>query len=150
MPEFMKAPYSYREDPNIPAFDDSKALFVFDGVCVLCSGGASWLMKFDHAAKVNFTSAQGELGLALYQHYGRVIDDSYLQLVEGRAYEASSGYFALCNVLGWPWKMLNIFAVIPERWRDWGYGQIATHRYRWFGKVGYCDLLTTEQRARLL
>ena len=34
--------YAYRDDPDVPKFDDSKALFVFDGVCVLCSGGASW------------------------------------------------------------------------------------------------------------
>ena len=150
MPKFMKSAYSYREDSNVPVFDDSKALFVFDSVCVLCSGGASWIMKLDRGANVNFTSAQGELGRGLYQHYGRVIDDSYLLLVDGRAYEASSGYFALCDVLGWPWKILHIFELVPEQWRDWAYGQIATHRYRWFGKVGYCELLTLEQKARLL
>ena len=38
---------------------DSRALFVFDGVCVVCSGGASWIMRFDRRPKVNFTSMQG-------------------------------------------------------------------------------------------
>ena len=31
MPELQRASYSYREDPDVPAFDDKRALFVFDG-----------------------------------------------------------------------------------------------------------------------
>jgi len=59
MPEVSAQAYSYRGDPAVPPFDDRRALFVFDGVCVLCSGGASWLMRFDRRPKVNFTSMQG-------------------------------------------------------------------------------------------
>ncbi len=55
MPELAHAPYSYREDSGVPAFDDSKALFVFDGMCVLCSGGAAFAMRHDRRARVNFT-----------------------------------------------------------------------------------------------
>ena len=62
MPEVSKLPYSYRNDPTVPAFNDSKALFVFDGICVLCSGGASWIMRRDCNALVNFTPAQEVLG----------------------------------------------------------------------------------------
>jgi hypothetical protein len=29
---------SYRDNLEVPSFDDSRALFVFDGVCVLCCG----------------------------------------------------------------------------------------------------------------
>ena len=150
MVEFNRPAYSYRDDPTVPAFDDSKPLFVFDGVCVLCSGGASWIMKNDRAANVNFTAAQTALGQALYRHYGRVIDDSYLLILKGQAYEASNGYFELFNVIGWPWRSLNVFKIVPVWMRDWVYHQIATNRYRWFGKVGYCNLLTPLQRTRLL
>ena len=58
MPELRRAPYSYRDDPAVPAFDDSTALFVFDGVCVLCSGGAAFLMRHDRHARMNFTPAR--------------------------------------------------------------------------------------------
>ncbi len=150
MPELSTAAFSYRHDPAVPDYDDSKPLFVFDGICVLCSGGANWLMRVDRNAKVNLTSAQEKLGSALYKHYGRQIDDSYLFIRNGRAYEASRGYFELCHVLGWPWKLLLPLAIIPESWRDWLYGQIAKNRYRWFGKVEYCTLLTPSQRARLI
>ncbi len=150
MPELTAAPFSYRQDAGVPKFDDSKPLFVFDGVCVLCSGGARWLMKFDRHAKVNLTAAQENLGRALYQHYGRQIDDSYLFICNGRAFESSRGYLELCRVLGWPWKVLLPLTIIPESWRDWFYDRIAKNRYRWFGKVEFCSLLTPTQRARLI
>ena len=39
--------YSYRRDPNVPPFDDSKPLVIFDGMCVLCSNGIRWMLDRD-------------------------------------------------------------------------------------------------------
>lgn len=142
--------YAYRHDPKVPSFDDSKALFVFDGVCVLCSGGASWLMRRDGQRRVNFTSAQGPLGEALYAHFGLQMDGSYLLIEGGCAYTASAGYLRLCKVLGGPWHLLRILGLIPAVLRDGVYAQLARNRYRWFGKAEFCALLSEEQRQRLL
>jgi len=150
MPEVSTTCFSYRADRTIPAFDDSRALFVFDGVCVLCSGGARWIMQHDGKALLNFTPAQETLVRALYSHYGVDMDESYLLISNGRAYTASRGYIELCRIMGGWWNILRVAAVIPERVRDWCYGLIARNRYRWFGKTGYCTLLTPEQRRRLL
>jgi predicted DCC family thiol-disulfide oxidoreductase YuxK len=150
MPEASAKAYSYRGDAAVPLFDDSRALFVFDGVCVLCSGGASWLMRFDRRPKVNFTSMQGTLGQALYRHYGVEPDESYLLIINGRAFTASRGYLELCALMGGVWHLLRVGALIPEGWRDALYAAIARNRYRWFGRVEYCARLAPEQRARLL
>jgi predicted DCC family thiol-disulfide oxidoreductase YuxK len=150
MPEVSKSQFSYRDDRTVPHFDDSRALFVFDGVCVLCSGGASWIMQRDRKALLNFTSAQDTLGRALYTHYGVDMDETYLLIANGRAYTASRGYIELCRILGGWWNILRVAVVIPERLRDWVYLLIARNRYRWFGKTDYCMLLTPEQRRRLL
>jgi predicted DCC family thiol-disulfide oxidoreductase YuxK len=150
MPEVSKQPFSYRDDSAVPVFDGSRTLFVFDGICVLCSGGASWIMRHDSKALVNFTPAQEALGQALYAHYGIEMDESYLLIADGRAYTASRGYLELCRILGGWWHALRISAVIPERLRDWLYALIARNRYRWFGKADYCALLSQEQRERLL
>jgi predicted DCC family thiol-disulfide oxidoreductase YuxK len=150
MPEVSKSVFSYREDPTVPAFDDSRALFVFDGVCVLCSGGASWIMRHDRKMLVNFTPAQESLGRALYAHYGVAMDETYLLIAEGRAFTASRGYIELCRTLGRWWHVLRIAGLLPERLRDRLYAVIARNRYRWFGKTGYCALLTSSQRARLI
>src|SRR4051812_17746410 len=99
MPEVSTRSASYRDDPTVPAFDDRSALFVFDGVCVLCSGGASWVMRHDKEMRVNFAPAQEALGQALYSHYGIAMDDSYLLIVEGRAFTATRGYVELSKLL---------------------------------------------------
>lgn len=150
MPEVGKPLASYRGDPAVPAFDDSRPLFVFDGVCVLCSGGAGWLMRHDRHARVNFTPAQGVLGQALYAHYDIDMNETYLLIANGRAFTASRGYLELCRILGGWWHLYRTAAIIPERLRDAIYACIASHRYRWFGKTDYCALLTPEQRTRLL
>ena len=38
--------YSYRADPAVPRFDDSEALIIFDGHCVLCSSGVQWMQPY--------------------------------------------------------------------------------------------------------
>lgn len=149
MPEVSKQPFSYRNDPAVPDFDDRKALFVFDGICVLCSTGASWIMRNDGRALVNFTPAQEALGQALYAHYGIDMDESYLLIADGSAYTASRGYLELCRILGRWWHALRMSAIIPERLRDWLYALVARNRYRWFGKADFCALLTNAQRERL-
>jgi predicted DCC family thiol-disulfide oxidoreductase YuxK len=150
MPRLETAAYSYRDDPAVPEFDDGRPLFLFDGVCVLCSGGASFLMRHDRKGIVAFASAQSPLGSALYRHYGMPIDESYLLLIRGKAYTKSDGYFRLFRQLGGAWRLLNIFRVVPQTIRDWVYDRIAANRYKWFGKTAYCTLLSPEQRSRLL
>lgn len=150
MPDLSPAPYSYRDDPSVPSFDDSRALFLFDGICVLCSGGASWLMRHDRKGLVNFSPAQDALGRAIYAHTGIELDESYLLIKDGRIYSATAGYLELCRTLGGIWHLARITRLCPERLRDAIYALVARNRYRWFGKVDYCALLTPEQRRRLL
>ena len=150
MPELLATPFSYCSDPAVPPFDDTRALFVSDGVCVLYSGGTAFLMRRDRHARLNFTAAQGPLGQALYAHYGIDWNAIYLLVEQGRAYTASAGYFRLCAVLGGAWHLLRIGAIIPEGMRDAVYRLLARNRYRWFGTADHCALLTPEQRTRLI
>lgn len=145
-----REPYSYRTDPTVPPFDDSRPLFVFDQVCVLCSGGASFMMRHDHAKRIAFTPAQGEIGQALYRHYGVAMDETYLFLANGRAATMSEGYFFMARELqGW-WRLARVLRVVPRILRDAVYRLVARNRYRWFGRTESCALLTVDQRARLL
>lgn len=142
--------YSYREDPAVPRFDDARPLFVFDGHCGLCSGGVRWLMKADREGRIGFTSAQGELGRALYRHYGVDVDTTYLLIDRGEAFGMSGGYFRLLPYLGGAWHVWRILGLVPEAVRDAVYRLVARNRYRWFGRHDLCALLTEEQRSRLV
>jgi len=145
-----RAPFSYRRDPAVPDFPDDKPLFLFDGVCVLCSGGANWLMHHDRHDRFRFAPAQSSLGAALYRHYGLAMDDTYLLIEGGRGYGKSTGYLRMLDTLGSVWLALKVFHLVPRPGRDFVYDIVARNRYRWFGKVGYCDLLTPAMKAKLL
>ena len=42
-----RPPYSYRDDPAVPHFDDGGPVAIMDGDCVLCAGGARAIVRFD-------------------------------------------------------------------------------------------------------
>lgn len=142
--------YSYRDDPAVPPFDDARPLFVFDHHCVLCSGGARFLMQHDRAGRIAFTSAQGAIGEALYRHYGLAMDETYLFLARGRAETMSDGYLAVAREFGGVWHLAGAGRLVPRIVRDAIYRLVARNRYRWFGRTEACALLSPEQRARLL
>ncbi len=150
MPEVTHRLYSWRDDPAVPAFPDEAPLFVFDGHCVLCSGGSAFIMRRDKGGRVRFASAQSPLGAALFRHLGVDSDATYLFIHRGRAWTKSAGYLHLFRALGGWLRLLEVGAIVPERPCDWVYDRVAANRYRWFGRSDHCALLTPEQRRRLL
>jgi predicted DCC family thiol-disulfide oxidoreductase YuxK len=143
-------PYSYQRDPAVPDFPDDKPLFVFDGVCVLCSGGAQWLMRHDSKRVFRLSAAQSPVGAALYRHYGIAMDETYLLISNGLPYTKSGGYLHMCKIVGGWWRAFLIFGLVPRVLRDWAYDIVARNRYRWFGKVGYCELISADLKSTLV
>ncbi|MEL6709274.1 MAG: DCC1-like thiol-disulfide oxidoreductase family protein [Pseudomonadota bacterium] len=145
------APYSYRDDPQVPDFDDSRGLFIFDHHCVLCTGGVGFVMKHDRKKAVAFTSAQQGLGAALSRHYNVDWDESFLFLFKGRAYMKFDGYIAIARAMGGFWHIPTVFQIVPRFITDRVYDFVARNRYKWFGKTQEaCAVLTEDQRARLI
>lgn len=128
----------------------ARPLFVFDGHCVLCSSGASFIMKHDRTHSVQFASAQSELGKAIYEALAMPIDETYLLIDAAGVHTKSEGYFRLAQILGGWWRIGAIVSLVPRPIRDWIYDQVARNRYRWFGRTEQCRLLTPEQRKRLI
>lgn len=138
-------------EPELPGWDDKRPLFIFDHVCVLCSGGVSFIMRHDKAGKIAFTPAQGPLGQRLCGHFGIDWNATYVFVLGGRAFTKSDGYFEVARVLGGWWRLTLVFRIVPRPLRDWFYDLVARNRYRWFGKTAEaCQLLTPDQRARLV
>jgi predicted DCC family thiol-disulfide oxidoreductase YuxK len=142
--------YSYRRSGGVPPFPDDRPLFVFDGVCVLCSSGAAWLMRHDKQRRFRYTSAQSPLGQSLYQHYGAGLDETYLLLDGGQLLEKSDGYLRMAGILGGWWSLARALRLIPRPIRDVLYDFIARNRYRWFGKTDCCKLIPDDLRETLL
>ena len=143
-------PYSYRRDAAVPDFADDRPLFIFDGVCVLCSSGVRWLIRRDPAGRFRFATAQSPLGRAIYAHYGGDMQETYLLLDQGRVYVKSDGYLRIAPNFGGFYRALAALApLVPRTLRDGAYDLVARHRYRWFGKTDYCALIPPELKERV-
>ena len=136
----MRLAYSYRDDPAVPPFADNKPIIVFDGYCALCSGWAAFVLGHDRDGKYRFLSAQSPLGHALYVHYGLHPQDYQTNILieNGVAWFKSEGSIRMAEGLGFPWKVMAIFRIVPLAWRDRLYETIARNRLKWFGKRTTC------------
>jgi predicted DCC family thiol-disulfide oxidoreductase YuxK len=144
--------YSYRTDPAVPPFPDDKAVVVFDGVCVLCSGFANFILKRDTAFAFRLTTAQSPLGQALYRHYGLDTQEFETNLViaDGRAHAKLDSVAVTGERLGGPWRALALLRVLPYPLADWLYDRIARNRYALFGRTDSCMIPPPEWRERFL
>lgn len=129
-----------------------KNLVVFDGECVLCSGFFHFIVWADKKKQFQFSTAQSAFGEALYDHYDLKPDDydTNLVFIEGKLYERFHAFVAAMKLLGWPYRVLAIFEVLPNRLLDWFYYKIARNRYALFGKRDTCIIPSDEIKARFI
>ena len=147
-----KEPYSYRADPTVPAFDDSCPVTVVDGECVLCSVGARLIARFDKAREFRICRAQTKLGQSLLLHYGLSPDDpeSWLYIVDGRAYTSLDGMIRAGKRVGGAGRLLQPLRLVPRPLQDWLYRRLARNRYWLFGRTDMCSIPDPALRARLM
>ena len=141
-------PHRYRDDPDVPPFDDARPIVVFDGVCVLCSGSMRFIQQHDTRDSFRFVLAQSVLGQALYRHYGLPAEnfDTVLVLADGVMHTKLDAFAAVMRRLPGAWPLLAVLRVLP----DFCYDLVAKNRYRMFGKRDACLMPTSELRARFL
>ncbi|MFC5570552.1 thiol-disulfide oxidoreductase DCC family protein [Lysobacter yangpyeongensis] len=131
---------------------DSRAIVVFDGVCVLCSGWVRFLLRRDRDARYRFAAMQTGRGRDLLLLHGLDPDDpvSFLLVDEGRAWSDTDAIFRVVAGLGGPWRLVRLLTLIPRPWRDRAYRRLARNRYRWFGRHEACVLVQPGHEERFL
>ena len=147
-----RAPHSYRADKEVPHFADDQPIIVFDGDCALCSGTVQFILRHDRGGKYRFLPAQSGVGAAIYSHYGLspTVFETIILIKDGVALFKAEGSLQMISGLGFPWALVNVFRVLPRRWRDWGYDMIATNRFRWFGRRATCFVPSPSYAGRFL
>jgi predicted DCC family thiol-disulfide oxidoreductase YuxK len=136
----MAERYSYRADPEVPAFSDDRPIIIFDGHCALCSGWVSFVLRHDRAGDFRLLPAQTALGEALYHHYGLDPEDyeTNILIADGRAFFKSESAIRMLERLGAPWSAARALLVMPAWLRDPLYDIVARNRLRWFGRRDVC------------
>lgn len=145
-------PYSYKNDPAVPAFDDSHPLLVFDGKCVLCSGGAAKMVQWDKKEGFRYATAQSKTGNALLRHYkcDDITFNTVLVVADGKAFVKSDAYIEVTRRFGGVWRLITFMRFVPKSIRDPLYDWKARNRYNWFGKTDYCKLLPEKFNALII
>ena len=145
-------PYAYRTSASVPSFDDSRPLIVFDGVCVLCSGFARFVMQHDKRGQFRLTPAQSILGRALLEHHGIDADnpETNLLLIDGRGYGKLDALVAILQRLDIQRGVRWIVRLSPARLADAIYDRIAQNRYALFGRTEHCMIAPPEWADRIL
>ncbi len=144
--------YSYRGDPGVPEFPDTKSIIVFDGDCVFCSGWIRFALWADRHHRYAFVAGQSELGRALYRHYG--LDDrdfeTNILISGGVARFKSAATIGMVAGFGFPWSVARVLSLIPRRIADVAYEVIARNRYRLGGRKKSCFIPAPEDRHRFI
>ena len=139
-----------------------RVLVIFDGHCGLCNGSVRWFLVRDRKDRLRFVPSESPKVAEILRRHGvnLVADpagpDTILVVRDpgGGAehlLERSDGVMAMLEELPRPWPAVAaVLRWIPRGLRDLVYRLIARWRYRIWGRLESCPLLTAEERGRFL
>lgn len=143
----MQASRSVAVEPDRPGGVGSPhGLILFDGVCVICSGGCRFVSNRDRRGYFRYVPIQLAEGRPLAEQLGIDPDRpaSFAFVAEGQGYLKSEAVLRIARELpwrGWTW----VFHFVPRMIRDAIYDVVARNRYRWFGRFEACVLPTADR-----
>ena len=151
-PAISSTAYSYRHDPDVPAFDDAKPIVIMDGECALCTRSARLLCRLDKREEFRICPSQSRLGRAVLGHYGLDPDDpdTWLYVVDGRSYSSLDAIIRVGRRVGGMGRAAVLFRPLPRFLQDWLYRRLARNRYWLFGRADLCGLPDERLRRRLI
>ena len=125
---------------------------IFDGVCNLCNGAVSFIIKRDPEARFLFTPNQSEVADKLASRYSiqESFDETFVLIQANKCYYRSDAALEIASQLTGGWRLLRVLRVIPTGLRDWVYRMVAGHRYDWFGRRDVCMTPTDDVARRFV
>ncbi|WP_224482788.1 thiol-disulfide oxidoreductase DCC family protein [Robertkochia aurantiaca] len=134
--------------------EKEKKIILFDGVCNLCNGAVTFIIRRDDKDVFRYAALQSEVGQELIAERGIDTEktDSIILIEPGVAYYTrSTAAIEIAREFGGAWKIFTVFKyILPESVRDALYDFVARNRYRWFGKKDSCMIPTPELKAKFL
>lgn len=127
-------------------------VILFDGVCNLCNGAVTYIIKRDPKDRFRFAALQSDIGNALVSQHA--IDtskvDSIILIDNDKVYVKSSAALRIARFMKGGYPLLYGFMIVPNFIRNWVYDLIARNRYKWYGKKESCMIPTPELKAKFL
>jgi predicted DCC family thiol-disulfide oxidoreductase YuxK len=131
---------------------DEPPILLYDNDCGVCHWAVRFVLKNDSRRRFMFAALDSPTGLALRHQYGISPSvDSIVLVASSRALIRSDAVIEIVRLLSWPWRILAVAAVLPQRMRDAGYDAFAGRREAISRRFGLaCAVPTIEERARFL
>lgn len=131
--------------------DSDMRIVLFDGMCNLCNGTVSFIIKRDKKRKFHFAPIQSEAGQSLIERYGLNKDLSTVYYICGEvSYQKSAAILHILKDLGGGWKCYYPLIFVPACIRDGIYRWVSRNRYRWFGRKKSCMRPSQKLQDRFL
>ena len=127
-------------------------IILFDGVCVLCSAWANFMIQHDPQYQFKLVSVQSKLGQQLLSTYQLPTDhfETMVLLEQGQLYTESTAFLRIIQRVDFPYSILKYGKVIPKAVRDFAYRRIALNRYWLFGQTEQCYVVTPDIQQHFL
>lgn len=134
------------------ALEEKHTLLLFDGDCVSCDFIVNLILKNDTRRQFLFAPLQSSWGnLVLNSLELNPNDLTTLILIHKQdVYTYSSAVFKVFELLGPPLNLLLIFSILPQGFTDFLYSLYAQNRYKLFGHLKTCRLLSPEEKQQFL
>lgn len=128
------------------------SIVLFDGFCRVCNSSVDWIVARDPHKRIHFASLQSAAGKKLLEefHLSTAVFSSLILIEDSNYYTRSTAALRIARMLRFPWPIVHGLIVIPRFIRDAVYDTIASHRYRWFGKVEARETPPPELKERFL
>lgn len=128
-------------------------IVLFDGICNLCNSTVQFIIKRDKNNVFKFSSLQSEFGQNFLKERNLSSTDfnSIILYESGVAYYTkSTAILKIVQKLGFPYKILSVFLLIPSPIRDSIYSLLSKNRYHLFGKKDSCMVPTAENKKKFI
>lgn len=121
-------------------------IIFFDGDCNLCNGFIRILIRLDRNQVFRFSSLQSDFGFELLKRSSGIPENSstIILLHDDKLFFKSEAVIKICEILGFPWRLILITKIFPTKMRDKIYDFIARKRYKWFGVSERCVISLKE------
>jgi predicted DCC family thiol-disulfide oxidoreductase YuxK len=131
-----------------------RQIIFFDGVCIFCNSFAKFIVKRDKKSIFQLCHLQSQIAddFALEYNFLREKEtlNSLIFLKGNHVFKKSDAAIEIVSNLGFPYFLIRIFKIIPQKIRDYFYDYFAKNRYKWFGKKDSCNIPDEKIRSRIL
>ena len=138
---------------ELEALSHKHPIIFYDGVCILCNKFIQFVNKFDKGDSFRFIALQDESGQIVRDRLDLHSVGKYETVIlmhKAKTFELSDVSFEVFKILGWPFKGLLIFSILPNKILNMVYSIIARNRYKLFGKSEACIIPTGSLKDKFL